>query len=80
MKKLGTVTSINRLNTGSSMLIELEDGAVEVFFSGLPGWNKSLREGDRVKVFYKNSLLAGLVCHKVHKIKENKLTLIQVSA
>ena len=64
MFKLGKVIQAdNHLIT-----IKLLDGKHELFFSDLKGWNKSLKVGDGCKVFYRQSILAGTIGYKVHKL------------
>lgn len=76
-ENLGTVLEIrNNEHTGhSTMVIQLDTGKFEMFFSEFRGWNKSLRVGHRVEVFYKESILAGRISYKATRVKNEKPTL-----
>jgi hypothetical protein len=54
---------------GHEFIVELENGKYEIFFSDFPNsWNKSVKKGDRVKVYFKHSILAGYVSYRVTRI------------
>jgi hypothetical protein len=66
MKK-GTVIE----HRGHEFIVKCDDGKFEIFFSDFPkSWNKSVKEGDRVKVYFKHSILAGYVSYRVTRIKK----------
>jgi len=66
--KLGTVVQADK----HLITVKLFDGKYELFFHDLRGFNKSLKVGDSCKVFYKQSILAGVIGYKVHKINKNR--------
>ena len=56
-------------HTGYEFYVKLDNGKTEIFFSDFPkSWNKSVKKGDRVKVYFKNSILAGYVSYRVTRI------------
>lgn len=69
MIKLGTVIEL----TESQMTIRNDDGTHALFWRDLRGWNKSIKLNDRVKVFYKQSILAGCISFKVTRVKSECL-------
>lgn len=72
-KNLGTVVEIKTMGHGlKQMVIKLDDGSFTMFFEEFRGWNKSLKEGHRVNVFYKHSILAGYTSYKVQRVKNEK--------
>lgn len=65
MFKLGKVIQADKY----LITIKLTDGKSELFFHDLKGFNKSLKEGDFCKVWYKNSFGFGTVSYRATKLK-----------
>lgn len=66
---LGTVIETRELNDSKTQVILLDNGRHEMFFSDFKSFNKSLKLNDRVKVYFKHSILAGHISYKATKTK-----------
>ena len=74
----GICTDISTKDDGSKiMFIKIDSGCptgyiYELFFSALNGYNHSVKKGDIVNVYYKDTITAGTVSYKVRRRLKEK--------